>query len=243
METTSERYLPLITSPYAENIDWTVRESEAGGSLTLKMPESVSDKSYYPYAFFANAFVVESGTIHSEMVLCFASTFEMNGGDITIDKNTGIYAAIQTIAGGVNLNGGKLTIRNAVCGVAAREQKTYVITLDGTEVDIQASAVGLSGKAVLLKSGKAVVSAEPVPRTWRRMHPAIGEPGSLWARLMKRAPIRDGTTQANTPPISELKFPMSTWARAIGFRTMSSIGRTANAPKKQTTLRISLANE
>ena len=157
METTSERYLPLITSPYAENIDWTVRESEAGGSLTLKMPESVSDKSYYPYAFFANAFVVESGTIHSEMVLCFASTFEMNGGDITIDKNTGIYAAIQTIAGGVNLNGGKLTIRNAVCGVAAREQKTYVITLDGTEVDIQASAVGLSGKAVLLKSGKAVV--------------------------------------------------------------------------------------
>ena len=91
------------------------------------------------------------------MVLCFASTFEMNGGDITIDKNTGIYAAIQTIAGGVNLNGGKLTIRNAVCGVAAREQKTYVITLDGTEVDIQAAVVGLSGKAVLLKSGKAVV--------------------------------------------------------------------------------------
>ena len=124
LETTSNLYQPLV-SPNGENADWTIRESEAGGSLTLKMPEGVGTQTYYPYGFFADHFVVESGTIHSEMVLCFASTFEMKGGNVTIDKNTGIYAAIQTLLGDVNLNGGKLTVRNAVCGVAAKSQEAY----------------------------------------------------------------------------------------------------------------------
>ena len=121
------------------------------------MPEGVGEQKHYPYGFFADHFVVESGTIHSEMVLCFAMTFEMNGGNVTIDKNTGIYACIQTLLGDVNLNGGKLTIRNAVCGVAAKNQEAYTITVDGAELDIQATVVGLSGKAILFKSGKAVV--------------------------------------------------------------------------------------
>lgn len=157
LETTSNLYQPLVTFPNGENADWTIRESEAGGSLTLKMPEGVGEQRYYPYGFFADHFVVESGTIHSEMVLCFASTFEMKGGNVTIDKNTGIYAGIQTLLGDVNLNGGKLTVRNAVCGVAAKSQEAYTITVDGAELDIQATVVGLSGKAILFKSGKAVV--------------------------------------------------------------------------------------
>ena len=157
LETTSNLYQPLVTSPNGENADWTIRESEAGGSLTLKMPEGVGTQKYYPYGFFADHFVVESGTIHSEMVLCFANTFEMKGGNVTIDKNTGIYAAIQTLLGDVNLNGGKLTVRNAVCGVAAKSQEAYTITVDGAELDIQATVVGLSGKAILFQSGKAVV--------------------------------------------------------------------------------------
>lgn len=36
LETTSNLYQPLVTSPNGENADWTIRESEAGGSLTLK---------------------------------------------------------------------------------------------------------------------------------------------------------------------------------------------------------------
>lgn len=69
LETTSNLYQPLVTFPNGENADWTIRESEAGGSLTLKMPEGVGEQRYYPYGFFADHFVVESGTIHSEMVL------------------------------------------------------------------------------------------------------------------------------------------------------------------------------
>ena len=47
LETTSNLYQPLVTSPNGENADWTIRESEAGGSLTLKMPEGVGTQTYY----------------------------------------------------------------------------------------------------------------------------------------------------------------------------------------------------
>ena len=65
LETTSDLYQPLVSSYSDENVknaDWTIRESEAGGSLTLKMPEGVGEQKHYPYGFFADHFVVESGT-------------------------------------------------------------------------------------------------------------------------------------------------------------------------------------
>lgn len=39
----------------------------------------------------------------------------------------------------------------------AKSQEAYTITVDGAELDIQATVVGLSGKAILFQSGKAVV--------------------------------------------------------------------------------------
>lgn len=56
LETTSNLYQPLVTFPNGENADWTIRESEAGGSLTLKMPGGGRDADILSLRFFCGSF-------------------------------------------------------------------------------------------------------------------------------------------------------------------------------------------
>lgn len=147
VETTSDLFQPLI---FGSDVAWTVRGSENGGKLTLKMPDSTN--TYLPYGFAGKKLTIESGEIHSEMVLAMPYRFEMSGGSVTIDKGTGSSAAIQALMGDVYLTGGKIRISGSVCGIAATWDSTELV-VDGADVSINATVVALSAKKITYKNG------------------------------------------------------------------------------------------
>lgn len=129
-------YRPLLNG--IDNANWTVRETKNGGKLELKMPASTATS--LPYGFAGAKLTIESGSIHSRMVLAFVDNFEMKGGSVLIDGGTGKHAAIQTLNGSAVLTGGKVTITGSVCGIAAFNINTPgKIEIDGADVTIDAA--------------------------------------------------------------------------------------------------------
>lgn len=147
IETTSDLFQPLI---FGDDVTWTIREAENDSKLTLKMPDSTS--SNLPYGFAGKKLTIESGAIHSEMVLGMPYSFDMSGGSVTVDKGTGSSAAIQALMGNVSLTGGKININGSVCGIAATWNSTELV-IDGADVKINATVVALSAKKITYKNG------------------------------------------------------------------------------------------
>lgn len=154
METITFR--PLLHG--VDNANWTVRETKNGGKLELKMPAGTAKN--FPYGFAGAKLTIESGSIHSRMVLAFVDNFEMKGGSVLIDEGTGKYAAIQALNGSAVLTGGKVTITGSVCGIAAFNINTPgKIEIDGADVTIDAAVVALSGSPIVYKNGNLDISA------------------------------------------------------------------------------------